>query len=127
MNLTQRREAAKGAKMRLLRRLFPIFTPPFSLSAPVIPALYAVIPAKAGIQTVAIKPATRNQARIPDSGYPLPFSAPSFPRKRESTGSQSSPPPETKPESQTADTLSLLYLVIPAKAGIHRVAIKPPP
>ena len=40
---------------------------------PVIPALCPVIPAKAGIQTIAVKPVTRNQVRIPTSGSPLPL------------------------------------------------------
>ena len=44
MNLTQWREGAKGAKMRLLRR-YPLYHA-------VIPDFYPVIPAKAGIQTV---------------------------------------------------------------------------
>ena len=50
MNLTQWREGAKGAKMRLY--------------CAVIPDLSPVIPAKAGIQAVAIKLAIQNQARI---------------------------------------------------------------
>ena len=47
------------------------------ISCPVVPALCppfprsAVIPAKAGIQTVADKPAARNQVQITASGSPL--------------------------------------------------------
>ena len=38
-----------------------------------MPGFYPVIPAKAGIQTVAIKPATRNQVRIEAGGSLLPL------------------------------------------------------
>ena len=48
MNLTQWREGAKGAKMGLLH-------------CAVIPVLYPVIPAKAGIQMTAAKPVARSQ------------------------------------------------------------------
>ena len=51
---------------------FPLSPPSFPFSTPVIPILYPVIPAKAGIQTVAAKPAIRNQARIASDKSPLP-------------------------------------------------------
>ena len=59
MNLTQRREGAKGAKMRLLRCNSRFF--------------YPVIPAKAGIQTTATKFAIRNQVQIAVSGSLRPL------------------------------------------------------
>ena len=54
---SQRREDA------LIAPLFPISTLSF-------PIFYPVIPAKAGIQTVAIKPDTRNQVRISIASSP---------------------------------------------------------
>ena len=53
-----------------------------------------------------------------------PFSAPSFPRKRESTSWRTTYPPEIKRRAQAAVPLSLLRPVIPAKAGIQRVEAK---
>ena len=50
MNLTQRREGRKDAIIALL----------FPIGVPVIPDFYPVIPAKAGIQTVAPKPDARS-------------------------------------------------------------------
>ena len=58
MNLTQRREGAKGAKMRFLRRYS---------------RFYPVIPAKAGIQRIATKLVTRNQVGIASDKSPLPL------------------------------------------------------
>ena len=52
MNLTQWRE---GRKDTIIALSLPIFTPD-------IPDFYPVIPAKAGIQRIADKPAIRNQA-----------------------------------------------------------------
>ena len=124
------------------------------------PVSSSVIPAKAGIQMATAKPVTRNQVQTPTSGSHLPSAPPSFPRKRESRGSQPSPPTEIKYKSQPADPFSHQPLrhsresgnpegysqarypksstnpsqripspfsphpVIPAKAGIQRVATK---
>ena len=103
---------------------------------PALPARpsHPVIPAKAGIQTLAAKPVARNQVQIPTSGSLLPswerarvrapprpsaalragrprsqpaLLPPSFPRKRESIRLQPSPSPEIKYKSQPADPFSL--------------------
>ena len=67
INLTQWREGAKGAKMRLLRCYFRSLPPCHSRSLlPVIPILYPVIPAKAGIQKARNTKSSMNSSqRIP--------------------------------------------------------------
>ena len=65
MNLMRRREGRKDA---IVAPLFPIFYH-------IIPDFHPVIPAKAGIQMIAAKFATRNQVRIAASGSPLPLLA----------------------------------------------------
>ena len=57
----------RRAAAPIIRAAIPDYPPP------VIPAFSPVIPAKAGIQTVAAKPAIRNQARIEAGGSHLPL------------------------------------------------------
>ena len=66
MNLTQWRKERKERKNAIIALLFPIFTPSFPPSTPVIPA-------KAGIQMIAVRLVTRKQVRIAVSGSPLPL------------------------------------------------------
>ena len=56
-----------------LSPVIPALSPVIPALSPVIPALSPVIPAKAGIQTVAAKPAIRNQVQTAASGSPLPL------------------------------------------------------
>ena len=60
----------------IIRDFYPVipdFHPVIPDFTPVIPDFHPVIPAKAGIQTVAIKPAIRNQVQIEAGGSPLPL------------------------------------------------------
>ena len=77
MNLTQWREGAKGAEMRLLRCYSRYF--------------YPVIPAKAGIHKPPTNPAAQNQVRIEASGSLLP----SWEKARMRVSRASSPRPST--------------------------------
>ena len=53
--------------------VIPDFHPLIRDFYPIIPDFHPVIPAKAGIQTVAIKPAIRNQAPSAAGGSPFPY------------------------------------------------------
>ena len=76
-----------------------------------------VIPAKAGIQTVATKTAIRNQAQIPASGSLLPL----WEKARMRVSPRASAALRAgRPRSQPA-----LPSVIPAKAGIHKRGEQP--
>jgi len=118
MDLTQWREGAKGAKMRLLRcycRFYPIIPDLY----PAIPARFPVIPAKAGIQRVAAKSAIRNQVQIAVSGSPLPL----WERARVRV-TRASALRARRPRSQIAKPAPCKPPAIPAKAGIQTVAIR---
>ena len=94
-------------------------------TSPCKPILHSVIPAKAGIQTLAIKPAIRNQVQIPASGSLLP----SWEKARMRVSPRASAALRAgRPRShvcQTSLCKPILHSVIPAKVGIHTFPIKP--
>ena len=87
------------------------------------PGLYPVIPAKAGIQRVLAKPATRNQARTAASGSLLP----SWEKVRMRVSRASSPrpaaaKPATRNQARTAASGSLLPLWEKARMRVSRAS-----
>jgi len=86
------------------------------------PQITPVIPAKAGIQTVAIKLAIRNQAPRSASGSPLPLWERARVRVRRAQARRCGR--DARAPSVHYQTHSQISPVIPAKAGIQTVAIK---
>ena len=87
-----------------------------------ISALYSVIPAKAGIQTLAVRSAIRNQVQIPTSGSLLPLWKKARMRVRRAQArlcGRDARAPRAQPT-----LISALYPVIPAKAGIQTLAVR---
>ena len=81
----------------------------------------SVIPAKAGIQTIAARLVTRNQVQTAASGSPLPL-YPVIPAKAGIHKSANNLAIRNQVQIAASGSPLPLYPVIPAKAGIHKSA-----